>query len=139
METREVLLVDAFTREPMAGNPAGLVPTADGLSADQMAAIANELGASETAFVRDAADADVAFRYFTPAQEVDLCGHATIAARASSVTTSSMVVDAGSTSQARVRLSYRRTAIPSLASPQARSLKVSFGPTVSSRSCGPFP
>jgi PhzF family phenazine biosynthesis protein len=82
METREALLVDAFTTEPMAGNPAGLVPDADGLSADQMAAIANELGASETAFVRDAADADVAFRYFTPAQEVDLCGHATIAATA---------------------------------------------------------
>ncbi len=82
MTTREALLVDAFTTEPMAGNPAGVVPDATGLSEAQMGAIANELGASETAFVRDAEDADLALRYFTPAQEVDLCGHATIAATA---------------------------------------------------------
>jgi trans-2,3-dihydro-3-hydroxyanthranilate isomerase len=82
MTTREALLVDAFTTEPMAGNPAGVVPDADGLSADQMGAIANELGASETAFVRESDDADLALRYYTPAREVDLCGHATIAATA---------------------------------------------------------
>lgn len=82
METRQALLVDAFASEPMAGNPAGVVPDADGLSDDQMQAIATELGASETAFVLPAADADRRLRFFTPEQEVDLCGHATIAAHA---------------------------------------------------------
>ena len=80
MTTREALLVDAFATEPMAGNPAGVVPDAAGLADAQMQAIANELGASETAFVREGDDTDLAYRYFTPAQEVDLCGHATVAA-----------------------------------------------------------
>ncbi|QIO22159.1 PhzF family phenazine biosynthesis protein [Haloarcula sp. JP-L23] len=82
METRQALLVDAFAAEPMAGNPAGVVPDANGLTDDQMRAIAGELGASETAFVLDSEDADRRLRYFTPEQEVDLCGHATIAAHA---------------------------------------------------------
>ncbi|WP_135302086.1 PhzF family phenazine biosynthesis protein [Haloarcula amylovorans] len=82
METRQVLLVDAFAAEPMTGNPAGVVPEAEGLTDDQLQAIANELGASETAFVLPSEDADHRLRYFTPEQEVDLCGHATIAAHA---------------------------------------------------------
>ena len=83
METRRTLLVDAFTDEPFAGNTAGVVPDADGLSTGQMQAIARELSASETAFVLDSDDADRRIRYFTPTQEVDLCGHATIASHAS--------------------------------------------------------
>ncbi len=80
-ETR-ALLVDAFTDEPCAGNAAGVVPAADDLTDGQMQAIAAELGASETAFVRESDDADRRIRYFTPTEEVDLCGHATIAAHA---------------------------------------------------------
>jgi len=72
------LQVDAFTDEPHAGNPAGVVPDADGLSADQMGAIAAEMAVSETAFLRSSETADRRIRYFTPTQEVDLCGHATI-------------------------------------------------------------
>ncbi|MFW5917819.1 MAG: PhzF family phenazine biosynthesis protein [Halorubrum sp.] len=83
METRRALLVDAFTDEPLAGNAAGVVPNADGLSGDLMGKIAAELGASETAFLFDAGDgADERVRYFTPSTEVDLCGHATIASYA---------------------------------------------------------
>lgn len=74
------LLVDAFTDEPLTGNPAGVVPDAGDLTDDQMQAIARELGASETAFVRPSSEALHRVRYFTPSQEVDLCGHATIAA-----------------------------------------------------------
>jgi len=81
-ETRRVQLVDAFTEEPMAGNPAGVVTDATGLTDDQMGAIANELGASETAFVRQSDVADRRLRYFSPESEVDLCGHATVAAMA---------------------------------------------------------
>lgn len=74
------LLVDAFTDEPLTGNPAGVVPDAGDLTDEQMQAIARELGASETAFVRPSSEALHRVRYFTPSQEVDLCGHATIAA-----------------------------------------------------------
>ncbi|WP_459191759.1 PhzF family phenazine biosynthesis protein [Halosimplex sp. J119] len=82
-DTRRVQIVDAFTTEPMAGNPAGVVPEAADLTDDQMAAIASELGASETAFVLPGDEADRRLRYFTPEREVDLCGHATVAAFAS--------------------------------------------------------
>ena len=82
METRQVLLVDAFTDEPMGGNPAGVVPDATGLDGEQMEAIAAELGASETAFLLDSDEAARRVRYFTPTTEVDLCGHATIASHA---------------------------------------------------------
>lgn len=78
METIRTLQVDAFTDEPHAGNPAGVVPDADALSTDQMQSIAAEMAVSETAFLRSSDDADRGIRYFTPTQEVDLCGHATI-------------------------------------------------------------
>ncbi|ELY71067.1 PhzF family phenazine biosynthesis protein [Natrinema versiforme] len=78
METIRVLQVDAFTDEPLTGNPAGVVPNADDLSDDQMQAIADEMAVSETAFLRSSETADRQIRYFTPTQEVDLCGHATI-------------------------------------------------------------
>jgi PhzF family phenazine biosynthesis protein len=79
---RRALLVDAFADEPLAGNAAGVVPDADDLTDEQMRAIARELGASETAFVRDSDAADRRLRFFSPAAEVDLCGHATVAAHA---------------------------------------------------------
>jgi PhzF family phenazine biosynthesis protein len=82
MDTRQALLVDAFTTEPLAGNPAGVVPDAGGLDDAQMAAIAAELGASETAFVQPSDTADRQLTFFTPEREVDLCGHATVAAHA---------------------------------------------------------
>lgn len=79
MDTRRALLVDAFTSEPLSGNAAGVVPDAEGLSDQQMQAVARELNASETAFLLPSSEADRRVRYFTPTQEVDLCGHATIA------------------------------------------------------------
>lgn len=80
--TVRAFLVDAFTDEPCSGNAAGVVPDAADLSEDQMLAVANELGASETAFIRESERADRRVRYFTPTTEVDLCGHATIASHA---------------------------------------------------------
>ncbi len=75
----EISIVDAFTDRPLAGNAAGIVPEADGLSEAAMAAIASEVNASETAFFFDSETADRRVRYFTPTTEVDLCGHATVA------------------------------------------------------------
>lgn len=73
--------VDAFTRTRFAGNPAGVVPDAEGLDEAQMQAIARELNNSETAFILPPRDAghDVHVRFFTPTTEVPVCGHATIA------------------------------------------------------------
>ncbi|WP_299236598.1 PhzF family phenazine biosynthesis protein [Natronomonas sp.] len=82
METRRALLVDAFSAEPLSGNAAGVVPDAEGLSDEQMRAIAGELRASETAFLLPSEAADRRLRYFTPTEEVKLCGHATVAAHA---------------------------------------------------------
>lgn len=72
--------MDAFTHIPFGGNPAGVVPDADGLTAEQMQKIAREMNCSETAFVvsTDTKGADVRVRFFTPTEEIDLCGHATI-------------------------------------------------------------
>jgi PhzF family phenazine biosynthesis protein len=77
-----VYQVDAFTTEPFSGNPAGVVPDADGLSEDLMKKIARELNNSETAFMLSPTsnDYDVRVRFFTPTIEVPSCGHATIAA-----------------------------------------------------------
>ncbi len=77
-----LLHIDAFTRTPFRGNPAGVVLDADGLTAEKMQDIARELRHSETAFVLrpEAPDHDVHIRYFTPSVEVPVCGHATIAA-----------------------------------------------------------
>ena len=73
--------VDAFSDVPFGGNPAGVVPNAEGLNDKQMLNIAKEMNLSETAFIfplkHDEADYEV--KFFTPTQEVDLCGHATIA------------------------------------------------------------
>jgi len=70
--------VDAFTRRPFGGNPACVVPLAAWLPDDVMQAIATENNVSETAFLVPQGD-DYAIRWFTPAIEVKLCGHATLA------------------------------------------------------------
>src|SRR5512138_2981742 len=82
MKRYRLYQVDAFTTERFQGNPAGVVPEADGLTDAQMQAIAKELNNSETAFILSPAadDHEVWLRFFTPATEVPSCGHATIAA-----------------------------------------------------------
>lgn len=79
---RRLYQVDAFTHRPYSGNPAGVVANADGLTEGQMQAIARELNNSETAFILSSQgpDHDVHVRFFTPATEVPICGHATISA-----------------------------------------------------------
>lgn len=71
--------VSAFSKDRKGGNPAGVVMDASSLTENQMQAIAKEVGYSETAFVMPSNEADYRVRFFTPACEVDLCGHATIA------------------------------------------------------------
>ncbi|WP_028649000.1 PhzF family phenazine biosynthesis protein [Nocardiopsis sp. CNT312] len=78
----EYRVVDAFTDRPLAGNPAAVL-VLDGPRPNAWAqGVAAEFNLSETAFVHPVEDpgADFALRWFTPAVEVDLCGHATLAA-----------------------------------------------------------
>ncbi|WP_438426007.1 PhzF family isomerase [Aquimarina macrocephali] len=81
MKKFTVYQIDSFTKEKFKGNPAGVVINATGLDDSQMLAIARELNNSETAFIfpSDSNDNDGVIRYFTPAVEVPICGHATIA------------------------------------------------------------
>lgn len=71
-------VVDAFTTEPFGGNPAGVCLVDAPLSDVTMQQIASENNLSETAFVSANGDA-YNLRWFTPAAEIDLCGHATLA------------------------------------------------------------
>lgn len=87
-----VLQVDAFTDRPFAGNPAAVCLLEDKRDAAWMQAVAAEMNLSETAFVRPLADGHE-LRWFTPAIEVELCGHATLAS--AHALWSESVVDAG--------------------------------------------
>jgi PhzF family phenazine biosynthesis protein len=75
-----MLVVDAFTDRPFAGNPAGVCLLQDAADPDWMQRVAAEMKHSETAFVRPIEDAgaDFELRWFTPMTEIALCGHATL-------------------------------------------------------------
>lgn len=75
----DVYVVHAFSKDGKGGNAAGVVLHADTLTESEMKHIAKKVGFSETAFVSQSHRADVRVRFFTPEEEVDLCGHATIA------------------------------------------------------------
>lgn len=76
--------VDAFAGTPFEGNPAAVMPLAEWLDDSVLQSIASENNLSETAFLvpcarSDDAAVDFELRWFTPAVEVALCGHATLA------------------------------------------------------------
>ncbi len=71
--------IDAFTTKRLAGNPCAVIFDADELNDDTRLAIAREMNLSETAFVVQSTVADFGARYFTPAEEIPLAGHPTIA------------------------------------------------------------
>lgn len=72
--------IDAFADAPFTGNPAAVMPLSAWLDDAVLQAVAEENNLSETAFiVPTTGDADFELRWFTPAAEVALCGHATLA------------------------------------------------------------
>ena len=82
MTTIPFFQVDAFAERPLTGNPAAVMPLERWLDDALLQAIAAENNLSETAFTvpSEREDADYDLRWFTPTNEVELCGHATIAA-----------------------------------------------------------
>jgi PhzF family phenazine biosynthesis protein len=73
-----IVQVDAFTLRPFAGNPAAVCVLRESASEQWMRDVAREMNLSETAFLVAREDG-YNLRWFTPAVEVDLCGHATVA------------------------------------------------------------
>ena len=76
-----IYVLDAFTSEVFRGNPAAVVVSERALPVDLMQAIAAENNLAETAFVVPQGSI-FTIRWFTPTVEIDLCGHATLAAAA---------------------------------------------------------
>lgn len=76
----DVYVAAAFSKDDKGGNKEGVVLGKSELTSVQKAAIAKEMGYSETAFVLDSDKVDFKLQYFTPTEQVPLCGHATIAA-----------------------------------------------------------
>jgi predicted PhzF superfamily epimerase YddE/YHI9 len=74
-----IYVADAFASEAFKGNPAGVCPLDDPLAETLMLSIAAEMKHAETAFLVRRGPAEFDLRWFTPAAEVDLCGHATLA------------------------------------------------------------
>ena len=76
-----MFIIDAFAERPLAGNPAAVCPLDAWLPVPTMQAIASEMNLSETVFfVPDPNRDGFAIRWFTPTREVDLIGHAALAA-----------------------------------------------------------
>jgi PhzF family phenazine biosynthesis protein len=73
-----IVQVDAFTNKPFAGNPAAVCVLPEAAPEEWMRHVAREMNLSETAFLTPR-DGGYQLRWFTPAVEVDLCGHATVA------------------------------------------------------------
>jgi predicted PhzF superfamily epimerase YddE/YHI9 len=79
MEKNIIYQVDSFTDIPFKGNPAGVMILEEPLAQEQMQLIAREMNLSETAFLYKDNHNVFRIRYFTPASEIPLCGHATLA------------------------------------------------------------
>lgn len=78
IDKQTIFQVDSFTSEPFKGNPAGVMVVDNDTPTEWMQAIAAEMNLSETAFIIPQNEY-FAIRFFTPTNEVPLCGHATLA------------------------------------------------------------
>ena len=80
MKSIKTYIVDSFTDQLFSGNPAGVCLVTEMLPEEKMLTIAQELGFSETAFVKQDEESHYQIRFFSPVMEIPLCGHATLAA-----------------------------------------------------------
>jgi trans-2,3-dihydro-3-hydroxyanthranilate isomerase len=101
--------IDAFTNHPLGGNPCAILLDTDSLDEATMLAIAREMNLSETAFVRHSSNADFGVRYFTPAEEIPLAGHPTIATTFALVDSGRLKLTAGYTT---IQLELKHGPIP---------------------------
>ncbi|MCG7899464.1 MAG: PhzF family phenazine biosynthesis protein [Candidatus Thiodiazotropha lotti] len=78
--SNSIYIVDAFTCQPFKGNPAAVCLLDQPVDTAWMQSVASEINLSDTAFLLPMDDGEWNLRWFTPHTEVDLCGHATLAA-----------------------------------------------------------
>lgn len=74
-----IAIIDAFTSAPFKGNPAAVCLMEQQPEENWMQQVAEEMNLSETAFLLPREDGSYSLRWFTPTNEVELCGHATLA------------------------------------------------------------
>ncbi len=77
---QEIHVIDAFTKQLFAGNPAAVIIRDSWLPDNLMQQIASENNLAETAFLVKKGESEYAIRWFSPLTEIDFCGHATLAA-----------------------------------------------------------
>ena len=82
MKNKKFLVVNSFAEKPFGGNPAAVFIDAEDLDKPTMQFIAKQINLVETVFIFPSTEknADFYFRYFTPAEEISIAGHPTIAA-----------------------------------------------------------
>jgi len=95
------VVVDAFTSSPFGGNPAAVCVLDDARDDEWMALVAREMNAAATAFVRPSDGGAFDLRWFSPARELELCGHGTLAS--AHLLWESGRLDAGSVARFRTR------------------------------------
>jgi PhzF family phenazine biosynthesis protein len=104
----KTFFVDSFTDTAFRGNPAAVCFPAKQIDENSMQQIAREIGFSETAFVTPAAGENrFDIRYFSPKQEIPLCGHATLAS-AKVIFSSSSLLEITFTTYGRVELYIKK-------------------------------
>ena len=85
--------VDAFTKHVLRGNACAVILDTDGFNDELMLALAREMNLSETAFVRRSQVANFGVRYFTPAEEIPMAGHPTIATTMALIHAGRLILD----------------------------------------------
>ncbi len=114
--------VDAFSDVAFGGNPAAVCLLTEPLDDERMQSIAFELGIAETAFLTPGDDpATFGLRWFSPATEIDLCGHATLA--------SAHALREGGTSRAPPRSPSSRGAVRCMPPSRATASRSTSRPT----------
>ncbi len=97
MSSYPFMQVDAFTTQALSGNPCAVIFDTDDFSEDLMLSLAREMNLSETAFVRRSSTATFGVRYFTPAEEIPMAGHPTIATTFALIASGRLPVQEGRT------------------------------------------
>ena len=109
MPTYPFFQVDAFTTQALQGNACAVLLDTDEFDDERMLALAREMNLSETAFARRSQSADFGVRYFTPAEEIPLAGHPTLATTMALIHAGRLRVDGERT---MIRLELRDGPIP---------------------------
>lgn len=78
MKTVKIKLLDSFSETLFGGNVAGVVTEADGLNTEEMQKIASEINITTSGFVSTRGENEFRVRFFTPTQEVNMCGHVVV-------------------------------------------------------------